>query len=238
MSMSLDDPKYHIEGSNSLADLAARISGEHDEIVASLRQSLVHAMAAGDMLIEAKAMVGHGEWLPWLAEHCRIPKRSAQLYMRLAKHRELIETKSADVALLTINAAIELIDIRPNLREMVEDVEAAANAMEAVLVECRKAGEMFDEDIAALAVAINGCFVTTAETLNTKMRNLKDHQPLIDREQDATLLQFIAEVMSRVQGIGAEVHLRALRYAGILLALGKTDKEAKAAFKAAMVAAK
>ena len=36
-------------------------------------------------LIEAKAMLSHGEWLPWLSERVNIPERTAQKLMRLAR---------------------------------------------------------------------------------------------------------------------------------------------------------
>ena len=29
----------------------------------------------------------HGEWMPWLEEHCKISDRTARLYMRVAKNR-------------------------------------------------------------------------------------------------------------------------------------------------------
>ena len=77
--------------SNSLNDLAGRIRAEHVATSAALKSSIKHAMAAGDLLIEAKAQLQHGQWLPWLAEHCEISERAAQLYMRAARNREAIE---------------------------------------------------------------------------------------------------------------------------------------------------
>ena len=56
--------------SNSLADLAARIKAEHEATAIAMRRGVEHAMAAGDLLLEAKAQLKHGEWLPWLAAHC------------------------------------------------------------------------------------------------------------------------------------------------------------------------
>jgi ParB family chromosome partitioning protein len=43
--------------------------------------------------------------LPWLAEHCELSVRSAQLYMRLARNRSEIEGKYESVAHLTLQAA-------------------------------------------------------------------------------------------------------------------------------------
>jgi hypothetical protein len=52
-----------LSGSNSLADLAARI---RDKAAAkAVKSGVEHAMTAGDLLIEAKAEVPHGQWLPW-----------------------------------------------------------------------------------------------------------------------------------------------------------------------------
>ena len=39
----------------------------------------------GQRLIEAKSMIPHGEWLPWLTEHVEFSERTAQNFMRLAR---------------------------------------------------------------------------------------------------------------------------------------------------------
>src|ERR1700730_13731457 len=91
--------------SNSLADLAARIRTEHEAAGGALKRSLQHAVAAGDLLIEAKAQLRHGQWLPWLSEHCQIPERTARLYMRLAKNKIEI----GNVADLTVRGAVALL---------------------------------------------------------------------------------------------------------------------------------
>jgi hypothetical protein len=61
-------------------------------------------VAAGELLIEAKALVGHGQWLPWLREHCDMPERTAQLYMRLANNKD--DLKNRNVADLGIRGAV------------------------------------------------------------------------------------------------------------------------------------
>ena len=81
MMMTMITPQCRIaqvpfDGSNSLADLAARIRAEHEATAVALRLSVMHAMAAGELLIEAKAQLGrHGAWLPWLAKTA--PSRNA-----------------------------------------------------------------------------------------------------------------------------------------------------------------
>ncbi|MDE6590275.1 MAG: DUF3102 domain-containing protein [Oscillospiraceae bacterium] len=43
-------------------------------------------LTIGKGLIEAKAVLPHGEWLPWLEDRVEISTRMAQNYMRLAQH--------------------------------------------------------------------------------------------------------------------------------------------------------
>jgi DUF3102 family protein len=104
-------------GDNRLPVLAGEIRKAHAAAVEHQRRGLVEAMRAGDLLIEAKALAGHGNWLPWLQEHCQLSERTAQLYMRLAKNRSVIEAKSATVADLGIRGAIEALT-RPAMSEI------------------------------------------------------------------------------------------------------------------------
>lgn len=128
-----------LEFSNSLTDLAARIKAEHDAYIAAVKQSLTRAMAAGDMLIEAKAQLKHGQWRQWLAERCGIPERTASHYMRLARNRPAIEAEIGTVADLTVRGAVSLLAPEPE--------EAAEEAVPDVLWP----GELW-LDIAAITV--------------------------------------------------------------------------------------
>jgi hypothetical protein len=107
-----------LDRSNSLADLAARIRGYHDKSVAALRSSVGFAMDAGDLLIEAKAQLKHGQWLAWLAGQCTLSERMAQRYIRLARNRAFIETKSDKLSDLTVNGALALLTVP---REALDD---------------------------------------------------------------------------------------------------------------------
>jgi Protein of unknown function (DUF3102) len=74
------------EGSNSLADLAHRINAEHEATLAAVKTGLEHAIAAGQLLLEAQAQIPHGQWLPWIRANCATGVRTAQRYMELARH--------------------------------------------------------------------------------------------------------------------------------------------------------
>jgi hypothetical protein len=94
---------------NSLTDLAARIRTEHEGTVAAMRRGVEHAIRAGELLIEAKGKVPHGQWLSWLAT-TGVPERAAQRYMRLARNRAEIEAANpSDLSDLTVDAALGLL---------------------------------------------------------------------------------------------------------------------------------
>jgi hypothetical protein len=113
-----DDPASLV-GDNSLPDLAGRIRVEHEAVSASLKESVRHAIAAGELLIEAKAQLGHGRWLPWLQDHCTISERTAQLYMRVAKSRTEIEDQIRNgVADLSLNEAAALLMLSSDVRKL------------------------------------------------------------------------------------------------------------------------
>lgn len=68
--------------SNRLPMLAAEARQSHADCLHHARRSTESALAAGALLVEAKALCAHGAWAGWL-EETGIPERSAQRYMRL-----------------------------------------------------------------------------------------------------------------------------------------------------------
>lgn len=75
-------------GAHGLDSLAVELRREVEAAEADFRSALEHAVRAGELLLEAKAQVGHGEWLPWLEANFPGSVRSAQGYMRLAENAE------------------------------------------------------------------------------------------------------------------------------------------------------
>jgi hypothetical protein len=93
--------------SNSLAELAARIRGEHDGAKGAIKRGVEHAIAAGELLIEAKEKLQHGQWLTWLEEHCGLSERSARRYMRVARNKDKIASENGRVSDLSLRGALD-----------------------------------------------------------------------------------------------------------------------------------
>jgi len=82
----------------TIDDLAGQITAEHFAAIEDARSAVKHARKAGEYLMQAKDGCRHGDWLPWLREHCsEIPERMAQRYMQVAGHPELEADSLRDV---------------------------------------------------------------------------------------------------------------------------------------------
>jgi hypothetical protein len=68
-----------------LGDIAARIRDEHDACAHAMKRGFEHAVAAGRLLIEAKAQVAHGQWRQWLGDNVPASERTCQTYMQVAR---------------------------------------------------------------------------------------------------------------------------------------------------------
>ncbi len=68
-----------------LGDVAGQLNAEHEHFEAALECDLQHAKAAGDLPVQAKALLPHGQWLAWLRENCPCTARTAQRYMLIAE---------------------------------------------------------------------------------------------------------------------------------------------------------
>src|SRR5215831_1471661 len=94
-----------VMGSNRLPILAGEIRKAHAGVQDAAKTAAQRAIDAGHALIEAKELVGHGEWLPWLRENCALADRTARLYMQIARSG----VNSATVADLGLQAAAKVI---------------------------------------------------------------------------------------------------------------------------------
>jgi hypothetical protein len=94
-------------GGNRLAVLAAEIQEAHADTLKYLHRAAERALEAGKLLLEAKELLGHGQFLPWIKENCQLSERTAQRYMRIA--RSGVEpAKLADLGIAAVDKALAL----------------------------------------------------------------------------------------------------------------------------------
>src|SRR5581483_7901966 len=98
----------------ALSDLAERILTEHQSVVDATVSALDHALAAGKLLLEAKDVVGHGNFGRWLATNFqrdgrRLSARTARAYMQVAKRWPELQAKRQRIADLSFRNTLQLL---------------------------------------------------------------------------------------------------------------------------------
>lgn len=71
---------------HDLARLAERANEAHSKVAGAIQQAVLHALEAGQALLEAKRLCLRGAWTAWLKANFRASARTAQGYMRLVAH--------------------------------------------------------------------------------------------------------------------------------------------------------
>ena len=89
-----------------MADLADRINSTYDALCDSARAALKCALECGELLLQAKARLEHGEWLSWLMANTKVSVRQSQKLMRLAQHADEVLANANPSSHFTINGAL------------------------------------------------------------------------------------------------------------------------------------
>jgi hypothetical protein len=79
--------------------LALEIRAEHQAAQDAAASAVVHAIRAGELLLQAKAQLPHGAFGTWIRERCEFSDRTARGYMRLAGLDEAKRQRVADLSL-------------------------------------------------------------------------------------------------------------------------------------------
>jgi len=153
-----------VETTCDLTTLATAINDEHRACVQALRAGLAHAIRAGELLIEAKAAVAHGEWLPWLSSHFEGSERTAQAYMRVARGAtELAEGNPQRVADFTYREALAALAPRAPVRP---GAISPAELLDASEEEIARHYRAIDERLAELRHRLDASDIGLTEVLD------------------------------------------------------------------------
>lgn len=87
------------------SNIASAINAAHAGVEAAKREGARYAVECGRLLIQAKETVPHGGWDGWLRLNTTVSPRTAQLYMRIARHVESDPAKAQRVAGLSVREA-------------------------------------------------------------------------------------------------------------------------------------
>ena len=87
------------------SNIAASINAAHAGVEAAKREGARYAVECGRLLAQAKETVPHGGWDSWLRLNTTVSHRTAQLYMRIARHVGDDPAKAQRVAGLSVRDA-------------------------------------------------------------------------------------------------------------------------------------
>jgi len=94
---------------SQLSKLADEINEAHDLCNQAFKYTLSHAINAGEKLIKAKALCGHGNWLDWRRGNIHHSIRTSQTYMKFALYKNYILANAQKFAHLGIDGARKLL---------------------------------------------------------------------------------------------------------------------------------
>lgn len=161
-----------------------------------LKQNLAHNIIdIGRRLNEAKAVLPHGEWLPWLEDQVHFSEKSAQNYMRVA--REFPNPQL--VADLGVRKALALLELPPFERERFVEEN---NVIDMTSRELEKAIRERDEARRAAETALADA--KTAEESRAKMAADMEALENIHRsalEGEARARQELERVQAELQAL-------------------------------------
>jgi len=83
-----------LSNSLSVVNAAVEIIRLHGEILTAARTSLDNAFRIGELLIQEKARLAHGQWLPWLKSNVPFSDHTARNYIRCFENRGRLKLES------------------------------------------------------------------------------------------------------------------------------------------------
>lgn len=182
-----------------------RSIGDITTEILRLKQDAGNAiLGIGQRLIEAKAILPHGEWLPWLTEQVEFSERTAQSFMRLA--REWSNPQA--LADLGATKALALLALPPEERERFLTENHVVDGEEKSVIdmtsrELEKAVKERDEALHAAEAAR-----AAAETADQSRAKMEADMTALKKLHQATQA---AEAQAREALAEAQAELKALR---------------------------
>jgi len=201
------------------------------------RVTLLCGIEIGRRLVEAKELLPHGEWLPWLQRETEFSERSAQNYMKVFKEYGAAqlglfgpETNTQTFADLPISKALALISVPESDRiEFAEVVDAEHISVRELEEKIRDR----ERQISALQEDVDGerKRLEESERLRKQSDELLETQDDMLKEAKAQIAE-LAKLNKELENRPVEVAVETVRDEAAIAAAAKEAKEkAEAAAK-------
>lgn len=90
-------------------EVAERINSLHAEMTGHMSMAVKKAIQIGELLVEQKNSLEHGEWIPWVESNLTFGRKQAAAYMRVYNRRDEIANVTSGLHLTSLNQAVSLL---------------------------------------------------------------------------------------------------------------------------------
>lgn len=191
-------------------------------------------LAIGHRLIEAKSLLAHGEWLPWLTEQVEFSERSAQTFMRLAREWSNPQTL-ADLGAAKVLVLLSLPE--PEREAFLAEVPAEDMSVRELKKAIRERNEaqQAQEKMAGDLRLANELLERAREDQETERARYEQASEML--KMNADLLKKAKEEKQQAAASAAELErqLKELREKPVEVAVMEVDQETLAAARAEAV---
>jgi hypothetical protein len=139
---------------HELTNIPAEINRLHSEILDAAKTTIEKAIRIGKLLLEAKQNAGHGNWLAWIKDNISFDVRTAQRYIRVYEHRDLLKNDNVS----HLSAAYRLLNSPAEPSEPLPDADTLA------LIE-QSQPQVEDNDAVGFLIALNTLLESSLEHL-------------------------------------------------------------------------
>ncbi len=87
-SVTVEAPEKATAKGNA-ADLVAQINNDHKLAWQNHDEAIKHAIKCGELLLQQKKQLEHGEFMSWIQRHCEFEQSTATRYMKAAEAKIL-----------------------------------------------------------------------------------------------------------------------------------------------------
>lgn len=157
-----------------LQELRDTAAAEHERAIDALAVAVQHACRAGEALIEAKELIGHGGWMAWVKVNFDFSHATATNYMKLARNYERVSN---------------LPSIRAALAELARDNGPPPGPDTILNATLAEAGAGYEPPPPPLEKFESGRVVGQSEAVVAVLEWLRDQGSQADAEQLRDLLQ-------------------------------------------------
>lgn len=214
-----------------LAVLAEEIGAEVAAAETEFQSAVRHAIRAGEKLIEAKGLVSHGQWLPWLAANFPGSERTARNYIRLAQNgnavadlptvRDAIAELSAPKA--TPDEKDEEVIPEAELGRSLDLFEKVTNALTDAGKHLARVDEALTGQPSDQFRAKTLEYADRADALARELRSISapDQRRASDYDQDYDLLDDLQAILPDLTGDAWEAFKQSIDRLGVLVPVVK-----------------